>query len=287
MIFILNDIFYFNCALQHFEFRLFFVKRFLKLALIFSAIILFSGCSSSDTQRNVPVIRLQQPLAYSQDPGIYIVRPGDTIYSIAWRFGLDFRGLAQRNGIDQHYAIRPGQHLKITENVKNNKQRPNHSLVQNKTSKKSVKAKKKLKLKVTSQQSALSIDSNREKKSVTKWIWPVKGKLVDEYSSRRGGNKGIDILTASPEPVHAVADGEVVYSGEGLRGYGKLVIIKHNENFLSAYAYNSNIRVKEKDQIKVGEVIADTGIHGLYKNRLHLEIRYKGKPVNPLIYLRR
>ncbi|HFB66645.1 MAG TPA: LysM peptidoglycan-binding domain-containing protein [Aeromonadales bacterium] len=260
--------------------------NYCKMIAVFMLVILNSGCISQDSQRNVPVIRLPQQVVYSEDPAIYIVRPGDTLYSIAWRFGLDFRGLAQSNGIDYHYTIKPGQRLKITEKIKVTKPESVNTLPHKKKVKKSVKQRNPSKLKVTSQQTTLSIDSNREKKSVTKWIWPVKGKLVDGYSSRRGGNKGIDILTTAPEPVHAVADGEVVYSGEGLRGYGKLVIIKHNENFLSAYAYNSNIRVKEKDQIKVGEVIADTGIHGLYKNRLHLEIRYKGKPVNPLIYLR-
>ncbi len=274
------------CAPQYFNFNASQLQKRLPLAASVLIISLLAGCSSQNSTRKVPVIRLSQPLSYSQDPAIYIVRPGDTIYSIAWRFGLDFRELAQSNGVDHGYSIRPGQRLKISAEAKHIKHPLKPSNTHKKTVSKPVQSTKKTIVKVTSQQSSLSIDSSKEKKSVTKWIWPVKGKLVDGYSSRRGGNKGIDIVTEAPEPVHAVADGEVVYSGEGLRGYGKLVIIKHNENFLSAYAYNSHIRVKEKDQIKVGEVIADTGIHGLYKNRLHLEIRYKGKPVNPLIYLK-
>ncbi len=254
--------------------------------MLLAPILVIPGCSLQNSQRNVPVIRLPQEVVYSQDADYYIVRPGDTIYSIAWHFGLDFRALAKGNGVDKHFAIQPGQRLKVAINPPVIPKKVKIFSIPKSTPSKSIRNRNVPKVKVTSQQKSLSIDSNREKKSVTKWIWPVKGKLVDGYSSHRGGNKGIDILTSGPKPVHAVADGKVVYSGEGLRGYGKLVIIKHNEDFLSAYAYNSKIRVKEQDQVKVGEVIADTGIHGLYKNRLHLEIRFKGKPVNPLIYLR-
>jgi len=141
------------------------------------------------------------------------------------------------------------------------------------------------KVNVVSEQNAVN-QQNKLKKVVTNWSWPVNGTVVSKFSSSRGGNKGIDIATTGSQPVKAVADGVVVYSGKGLRGYGKLIIIKHNDDFLTAYAYNQNLRVKQKDQVKVGDEIADTGVNGLFKNRLHLEVRYKGKPVNPLIYLK-
>ena len=115
------------------------------------------------------------------------------------------------------------------------------------------------------------------------WIWPAAGKVTAVFSDP--SNKGIDILGKKGEPVNASAGGRVVYVGEGLRGYGKLVIIKHNNTFLSAYAHNDAILVKEGQTVVKGQKIAEVGSTGTDQTKLHFEIRQFGKPVDPLKFL--
>jgi lipoprotein NlpD len=118
------------------------------------------------------------------------------------------------------------------------------------------------------------------------WQWPATGSLIGRFATGRAtSNKGIDIAGEAGDPVRAAAAGSVVYSGSGLLGYGQLVIIKHNDQFLSAYAHNRRLLVKEGDQIKAGEKIAEMGSSGAEKVKLHFEIRRSGKPVNPETYL--
>lgn len=114
------------------------------------------------------------------------------------------------------------------------------------------------------------------------WAWPVKGKVLRGYSD---SNKGVDISGRMGQPVLAASDGRVVYSGNGLRGYGKLIIIKHNKTFLSAYAHNSQLLVKEGQAVKKGQPIAEMGNTDADQVKLHFEIRRFGKPVDPLQYL--
>ena len=115
------------------------------------------------------------------------------------------------------------------------------------------------------------------------WIWPASGKMIGTFSE--AGNKGVDIAGKAGDPVVASAEGKVVYSGEGLRGYGKLVIIKHNPTYLSAYAHNQTILVKEGQSVSKGQKIAEMGSSGTDKVKLHFEVRRQGKPVDPLKYL--
>ncbi|WP_235263480.1 peptidoglycan DD-metalloendopeptidase family protein [Nitrincola sp. A-D6] len=117
------------------------------------------------------------------------------------------------------------------------------------------------------------------------WRWPVDGQIIRRFSAIEGGSKGIDIAGKSGDPVVAAADGRVVYAGSGLLGYGNLVIINHNRQFLSAYAHNSRILVSENDMVKSGTKIAEMGQTGTDRVQLHFEIRRDGKPVDPLTYL--
>jgi lipoprotein NlpD len=116
------------------------------------------------------------------------------------------------------------------------------------------------------------------------WVWPAKGKIVTGFSDA-ASLKGIDIAGASGQPVAASAGGKVVYAGTGLRGYGKLIIIKHNGTYLSAYAHNKEILVKEGQQVAKGQKIAEMGNTDADQVKLHFEIRRQGKPVDPLRYL--
>ncbi|MDO4626732.1 MAG: murein hydrolase activator NlpD [Pasteurellaceae bacterium] len=119
------------------------------------------------------------------------------------------------------------------------------------------------------------------------WAWPTQGRVIQGFSEADGGNKGIDISGSKGQPVYAAAAGRVVYAGNALRGYGNLIIIKHDDDFLSAYAHNDSISVSDQQEVKAGQQIAKMGSTGTNTTKLHFEIRYKGKSVDPTRYLPR
>ena len=119
------------------------------------------------------------------------------------------------------------------------------------------------------------------------WQWPTSGNIIQGFSDTDGGNKGIDISGSRGQAVKAAASGRVVYAGNALRGYGNLIIIKHNDDFLSAYAHNDKILVTDQQEVKAGQEIAKMGSSGTNTVKLHFEIRYKGKSVDPIRYLPR
>ncbi|WP_410482891.1 murein hydrolase activator NlpD [Vibrio sp. SCSIO 43132] len=120
---------------------------------------------------------------------------------------------------------------------------------------------------------------------ISKWLWPTKGRIIKGFSTGDQGNKGIDIAGQRGQSIVSTAGGTVVYSGNALRGYGNLVIVKHNDNYLSAYAHNERLLVREGQSVKAGQKIATMGSSGTNSVRLHFEIRYQGKSVNPKRYL--
>lgn len=120
-----------------------------------------------------------------------------------------------------------------------------------------------------------------KKDTQIQWVWPAKGNILTKFNSGQTTFKGIDIGGHEGTPVFAASDGEVVYSGNSLRGYGNLIIIKHQKNFLSAYAHNSKNMVKEGDRVVSGQRIAEMGQTGTDRVKLHFEVRYQGKPIDP------
>lgn len=208
------------------------------------------------------------------------VRPGDTLYSIAWRYGLDFRQLAAVNSISAPYTIYPGQKIDVNYVWKGNKPTPVVSV--NNSSKPAAPVHQAPQTRPTT---PIVNPKTPSSAAVSSWLWPIKGKIIGRFSTKEPVNKGIDIASSLGEPVLAAASGTVVYAGKGLRGYGNLVIIRHNDEFLSAYAHASRVLVRENQKIKAGEKIAETGSTGTDKVKLHFEIRKNGKPVNPLSYL--
>ncbi|WP_322803113.1 peptidoglycan DD-metalloendopeptidase family protein [Vibrio alfacsensis] len=120
---------------------------------------------------------------------------------------------------------------------------------------------------------------------VSKWLWPTKGRVISNFSAGEQGNKGIDIAGQRGQSIVSTAPGTVVYSGNALRGYGNLIIVKHNDNYLSAYAHNDKLLVSEGQSVTGGQKIATMGSSGSKSVRLHFEIRYQGKSVNPKRYL--
>ncbi len=208
---------------------------------------------------------------YDYDHGYHTVLKGDTLYSIAFRHGVDYKKLARWNRIRSPYTIYAGQRLKLSASQVTSKS------YQAKQTRKSTKT-------VVANKPAVT------KKTVSKpikhdWNWPTKGVVIRTYSLSSGGNKGIDIGGKIGQPVLAASSGKVVYSGNGLASYGNLIIIKHSEQFISAYAHNKILFVKEGGEVKRGEKIAELGKTGTSEAKLHFEIRYKGKPVDPIKYL--
>jgi lipoprotein NlpD len=203
----------------------------------------------------------------SVDGGYRLVVAGDTLYSIAADVGVHYRQLAEWNKIRQPYVIKPGQRLRITkpdELATATRQRSTKSPSQAKT-------RAKAPLRTT---------------AIGPWVWPTDGPILARFTPN-GANKGLDIGGKRGQPVRAAAAGEVVYRGSGLRGYGQLIIVKHNGEFLSAYAHCDRIYAEEGDVIKVGQKIAAMGGSDTDGVKLHFEIRYRGSPVDPLKYLPR
>jgi len=216
--------------------------------------------------------------SWSKD--IHIVKRGDTLYSIAWQYGKDVRTLAEWNHISPPYTIYPKQNIAL--------QRPEKNTYKNKdvsANKSLPSTTKSTPYKPRTRKNARPVAKNNIRSKRIPWLWPTDGKVISKFSASDPGRKGIDIAGRAGQAVYAAADGEVVYSGSGLRGYGELIIIKHNETFFSAYAHNKRLLTSEKKKVKKGERIADMGSTGSDQVKLHFEIRRNGVPVNPYYYL--
>lgn len=258
---------------------------------ILSALFSSSGCSS----QRVAEVRDSSNLKKTTQK-YHVVAHGDTLYSIAWRYGLDYHSLAAVNRIKEPYLIHSGQKIRIDLAANKVNIFPSRSLPVTKLSDKkqqdnsvnskvTKQSKEKLKRSEINTNSANSYGVNGTVPGTFKWQWPANGRLLASFQGAAGSNKGIDLEGKLGESVIAAAAGQVVYSGSGLRGYGNLLIIKHNEFFLSAYAHNNRLLVKEGDFVKAGQRIADMGLSGTDRVKLHFEIRSEGKPVDPQKYL--
>ena len=208
----------------------------------------------------------------------YRVRKGDTLYSIAFGLGLTTTELARINGIEPPYTIYPGQTLlvrgaKKTATAAKPAPKP-------KTPKKRPAAATAAKTAKKAPPPASKLPAAKEK-----WLPPLDLPIGRAYSAA-SLQKGIDYFGRFGQPVRAAKSGRVVYAGDGLKAYGLLLIVKHNEQYLSAYAYNRKILVKEGELVKQGQVIAEMGKKG-DKTLLHFQIRKNGKPVNPALLLGR
>jgi lipoprotein NlpD len=256
----------------------------LSVVSILIIVLIVSACSSN---RAADVDERSRQYTYRGK--IHRVAKGETLFSIAWRYGVDFKKLAEFNGIKPPYTIYPSQQIRLDIRSANGKIFSSETSSPN--SKKSILASKsdgssRSIYRSGNRSDGASISPNNDNfQSSPKWQWPVAGKMIAPFQGETGLNKGIDLSGKLGEPVLAAASGRVVYAGSGLSGYGKLLIIKHNETFLSAYAHNDEISVKEGDLVKGGQRIADMGSSGTDRVKLHFEIRSEGSPVDPLKYL--
>lgn len=254
----------------------------------------------------------------------YKVRKGDTMFLIAYICGIDVKELAAMNNMSEPYTLSVGQTLKVS-NETAPAPTPVNTTSTAKPAEKPAKpvepavtytpgpngtqygsdgsiigpvksntgtpaqatAQAPVAVTRTAPVVAKPVQTQAPAVSNVAWQWPTSGKIVQGFSTSDGGNKGIDISGSRGQAVNAAAAGRVVYAGNALRGYGNLIIIKHNDDFLSAYAHNESILVKDQQEVRAGQQIAKMGSSGTNSVKLHFEIRYKGKSVDPVNYLPR
>ncbi len=233
------------------------------------ALPLITGCASSPHPAPVRESSFSKSAYPDAPPGHYRIQPGDTLYKIAFQHGLDYRDLAIWNELVDPGFIRSGHLLRMFPPKPVLKKAPiantPFALVSE------IKSKPQISLEQT------------EDTEPALWTWPNQGVVLANFGSAL--NKGIDIVGQRGEPVLAAATGRVVYAGSSLRGYGKLIIIRHGRTLLSAYAHNDRILVTEGQQVIRGQSIALMGDSDADRVKLHFEVREFGKPVNPLHYL--
>jgi len=198
-----------------------------------------------------------------------VVRRGDTLYALARLHNITPADLAAWNGLSEPYTIYPGQSLRLYPGSGTAATRPAAGGTATTPAR------------TTPPAPATPAPVN----SGIGWRWPADGVLVGRFAAGETTKQGIDIAGASGDSVRAAGPGVVVYSGAGLVGYGELIIIKHNDQWLSAYGHNRKRLVNEGQSVKAGEQIAEMGRTGTTRDMLHFEIRYNGKPVDPLVYL--
>lgn len=243
----------------------------------------------------------------STQDGTYRVRRGDSLHAIAFKFGMDWRDIARWNGIRAPYVIYPDQVLKLTDAPAVNR---------SVTTKAAGPAPSSTDRAVTRSASTVDYDSRKSQVPASQsgtsskpppavtaapktqspvvsaadpsqWLWPVDGRILSNFKTNDPARNGIEIAGKEGQAVSASAAGEVVYSGAGLIGYGELIIIKHSDRMLSAYAHNRKRLVAEGQQVKAGEKIAEMGKDDRNRAMLHFEIRRDGNPQDPLNYLPR
>ena len=248
------------------------------LVLLLALSPVLPGCvvgssTEQSTPRTAAPVHQQNGVARGSLMGTsYAVRKGDTLFSIAFRAGIDFRALALINHVPEPYTIYPGQRLRLTAPATVAPARR-----QTAPSTPTTTGAKPLPGTRPGIPKPLSASAR-----VPTFSWPARGAVVRGFGR---GNKGLDIGGDVGDPVYAAADGVVVYAGNGLRGYGNLLIVKHGELFLSAYGHNERLLVREGDRIKARQQIAEIGTDGAGQARLHFEVRREGTPVDPLAWL--
>ncbi len=278
--------------------------------------VLEHGATAKKTSGSPVANAARKPAPREKDwrPQTYIVQKGDTLYSIAFNHGLDYHEIAELNGIQNPGVIKLGQEIRLLPESHEAAPKPAPE-IKPVVMEPPIKSYPKVAKLPYSEQAVAEIEKmqeapyKQEPVAVAKverkpdpkpdsetnnpgedaddeldWVMPTTGKLIGEFSGS-ANRKGIDVTGKLGQAIVASAAGKVVYSGNGLRGYGKLVIIKHNKTYLSAYAHNNQILVKEGQSVAKGQKIAEMGNTDAEQVKLHFEIRKFGKPVDPVKYL--
>lgn len=197
-------------------------------------------------------------------PAVHVVAPGETLYSIAWRHGLDYHALAQWNGLANPDFLAVGQRLVLRPSVATPTPAPRPT-----------------------PQATRPVVTPAPPATAVRWAWPTDGAVLRRFGDRSGLSNGVGIGGSTGQDIRAAAAGRVVYAGSGLQAYGQLVIINHDNEFLSAYGYNAELLVAQGETVSLGQRIARMGVGPERRAQLHFEIRRNGTPVDPLAHLPR
>ncbi len=244
-----------------------------------------TGATSARTPQPMAATPAPAPMAGATEPGTYVVQRGDTLAKIAMEHGVGWRDLARWNQIDNPNLIEPGQVLRVTPPDGAGRavaSRPLVPLASQRTSpaaSPSSPAANPAPAQPVAPATASGTSAAPAIDDAPAFLWPAQGNLLAGFDEAR--NKGLDIGGKPGDPVLAAADGRVVYAGSGLRGYGNLIIVKHNNTYLTAYAHNQSLLVKEDQEVRRGQKIAEMGNSDADQVKLHFEIRRQGKPVDP------
>ena len=297
-------------------------RAFVRALVLMLVVAVLAACGNSRVVKREgasgsaerPARSAPAPARGSSGGKTYVVRGGDTLYGIAFRHGLDYREVASWNRIPAPYTIYPGQKLSLRGP---SSARPASTSVTGMptpvrpattpsgaavstplppvtapastpaavpagTAPPAVAATTPAATPATTPATSPPVPAAPTAISAAGWRWPAKGQLIGRFAASDPKRQGIDIAGSAGQPVFAAADGVVVYSGAGLVGYGELIIVKHSDEWLSAYAHNRRRLVTEGTAVKGGQQIAELGRSGTSRDMLHFEVRRNGKPVDPL-----
>lgn len=278
------------------------------MALLLTGALLLAACGTGPStapveDRRAPVARpvldpnttpVRQPPGFENagKSGYYTVKPGETLIRIGLETGQNWKDIAAWNNLEQPNQISVGQVLRVvppTAALAAAASAPESNGVVTRPVGSGSIASTQVQPGQTSAAArpaepvATSTAATAATESGLSWIWPVPGPVIAGFDEVK--NKGLDLGGTAGEPVLAAADGRVVYVGAGLRGYGNLIILKHNNTYLTAYAHNKTLLVKEDQAVRKGQKIAEMGNSDADRVKLHFEVRRQGKPVDPLKYL--
>ena len=257
-------------------------KIWINIALMSVAItstLLFTGCASKP--------QINNPVRYANAPEYYTVRSGDTLSGIAGRYGLSYLSVAEMNDIAAPYRIYINQSLRLKKSGSMANNRSTTQALTN-TEPKIQRQSINIPTNTTNQTNAAAIVAKPVAPPITavqstrlRWVKPSNGPVLENYNLannikgiRFGGNLG--------DPIFAAADGQVVYAADGLKEYGNLVLVKHIDGYITAYAHNSKMIVKSGENVKAGQKIAEMGSSGTNRVMLEFQVRLEGKPINPV-----
>ncbi|MBS0849370.1 peptidoglycan DD-metalloendopeptidase family protein [Citrobacter sp. JGM124] len=236
-----------------------------KIILCLLMTLLLTACSSKNTAKST---RNEG----SFNGSVYTVKRGDTLYKVSRMTGTSVGELARMNSLPPPYKLLVGQRLRTKGTASRT------------ASKNTATARKSTPSRQTAPAQVAKVTAPPVGSRC--WLWPAKGKVIEGYSYQDGGNKGIDIAGSRGQAIYASGPGTVVYAGNQLRGYGNLVMIKHNEDYITAYAHNDTILVSNGQKIKAGQKIATMGNSGTSSVRLHFQLRYRATAIDPQRYLK-
>lgn len=266
----------------------------LSIMLTGLAVLCLQGCSAPHDP--APVDRLYRGKTFldyeraSLNQATYRVQAGETLYSIAFRANMDLREIAQLNGLSDPYVIFVGQELQLRPSVTESTSgaSPTSRAVAGRDTREYGESHRQNDAQTTGMNHSATtqgqVPSNLHE---VRWQWPSQGRVVRRFSAQQAGGRGIEFSGNRGDPVFAAASGRIVYVGSALRGYGQLIIVKHNDDYITAYGHNDQLLVREQQWVEAGEQIATMGSSGRDDVRLRFELRFRGNSVNPENYLPR